>query len=263
MIHLVGVTFKGIVKDRVLQGILFSSVLFLLIPVVSSMSMRQNVELSITLSLSLISFILLLLSVFLGGTAIWKDMERRYTYSVLGLPLTRGQYLVGKFLGIGCFLLLTVLFLGIISCFVVAYTAKGYPPDRAIVWTNVWLAIVAEGCKYLLLTSVAFLFSSISTSFFLPIFGTISVFWVGSFSQEAFEYIRSGASQHLPEFSRLAAEFLYYVLPNFGAFDLKVYAIYGIMPNLSELFYLFFYFVIYLSLTLLVAATVFKKREMR
>src|SRR5512135_2342994 len=97
MLNMVQITLRGIFRDRVFQGIIMTALIFFAIPTVSSLSMRQVTELSMTLSLSLISFILLLLSVFLGGTSIWKDIERRYTYGVLGLPIPRGRYLLGKF----------------------------------------------------------------------------------------------------------------------------------------------------------------------
>jgi len=61
------VTLKSILRDRVFHGIGFAAFLFLLIPSVASLSMRQMTELSINLSLSLLSFILLLLALFLGG----------------------------------------------------------------------------------------------------------------------------------------------------------------------------------------------------
>src|SRR5512147_2633812 len=101
MWQIFNITFKGIFRDRIFKGIAICSFFFLLIPSVTSLSMRQVTELSINLSLSLISFMLLLLSVFLGGTSLWKDMERRYSYSVLGLPVSRTSYLLGKFFGIG------------------------------------------------------------------------------------------------------------------------------------------------------------------
>jgi len=103
MLNIMQITLKGIFRDRVFQGIMALGVLFLFIPSAASLSMRQVTELSITLSLSLISFILLLLAVFLGATSIWKDMERRYTFSVLSLPLSRSSYLWGASVAWHCF----------------------------------------------------------------------------------------------------------------------------------------------------------------
>lgn len=136
------ITFKGIFRDRVLRGIAMSSLFFLLVPSVSSLSMRQVVELSITLSLSLISVMMLLLSVFLGGSSLWKDMERRYTFSVLGLPVSRTKYLLGKFIGTAAFLFLAALILGAAGAVVVKYVSVLYPPMRPVVWPVLFFYIL-------------------------------------------------------------------------------------------------------------------------
>ena len=128
MLQIISITFKGALRDRLFKGIAVGAFFLLLVPAVSPLSMRQVVELSITLSLSLISVILLLLSVFLGGTSLWKDIERRYTYGVLGLPLTRTSYLLGKFLGIAACLFLTTLLLGAVGCGLIKYVSMAYPP---------------------------------------------------------------------------------------------------------------------------------------
>jgi len=132
MLNIISITLKGIFRDRIFQGIMALAVLFLFVPSAASLSMRQVTELSITLSLSLISFIMLLLAVFLGATSIWKDIERRYTYSVLSLPLSRTTYLVGRFFGIALFLLLTAVFLGAVSMLVIKVSSTIYPPSRPL-----------------------------------------------------------------------------------------------------------------------------------
>ena len=86
MMTIILITLKGISRDRLFQGIMSAVCGFLLIPVIASLSMLQVTEWSLPLSLSLISIIQLLLAEFLGGTSLWKDIERRYTFSVLGLP---------------------------------------------------------------------------------------------------------------------------------------------------------------------------------
>lgn len=263
MFTLASTTFKGIFRDKVFRGILMIAVVFLFIPAISGLSMRQVTELSITLSLSLISVILLLLAVFLGGTSLWKDMERRYTFSVLGMPITRTDYLLGKFFGIAGFIFLTVLVLGIIGSLVIWQSSGAYPPDRPIVWTNLFLAIFFDVLKYIVLVAWAFLFSTVSTSFFLPIFGSISIFFVGSATQEVYEFIHSSASKSYPAAFKMVATLLYYVLPNFSAFDLKVNAIYGVPPDHSGLALTAAYFVVYTAILLAVSSKVYGSRELQ
>jgi ABC-type transport system involved in multi-copper enzyme maturation permease subunit len=264
MFSIMTITLKGIFRDRVFQGIMALVVLFLFIPFAASLSMRQVTELSITLSLSLISFILLLLSVFLGATSIWKDMERRYTFSVLSLPISRSSYLLGRFLGLALFLVLTSLLLGSLACVMVKIASGIYPSERPIVWSFLVLAILFSTLKYILLVGVALLLSTVSTSFFLPIFGTICTFLASGITQQVYEYVNSPVSAQAvsPQLKPLVA-LVYYLLPNLSGFDLKVNAIYGIAPDMSGLLLTGAYFVVYTALLLGGAAFVFGRREMK
>lgn len=263
MVSIIRITLKGIFRDRVFQGIMFTACAFLLIPVIASLSMRQVTELSLTLSLSLISFILLLLAVFLGATSIWKDIERRYAFSVLGLPLSRQNYLLGRFGGTALFVLITTTFLGIAAFVAVFYSSSIFPSERPIVWSTMALCILFDALKYILLIAVAFLFSTVSTSFFLPVFGTIATFLVGGITQQVFEFVNTPASSSLSPIVRQLARYLYYILPNFGAFDLKVNAIYGLPIPVNGIFLTVIYFVVYVGVVLSAAAAIFSRREMR
>jgi len=263
MTTIISVTLKGIFRDRVFQGILTASLVFLAIPSISTLSMRQVTELSITLSLSLVSFIMLLLAVFLGGTSLWKEIERRYTFSVLTLPITRSSYLFGRFCGIATFLLLTALVLGGAVLLVVLFVSGSYPPERPVAWGALTAAVVFDALKYIFLVAFALLFSSVSTSFFLPIFGTIAIFLVGGATQQVYDYVHSPSGQTLAPLVREISTGLYYLLPNFSAFDLKVNAIYGLPLDGRGLLLTTGYFAVYNSLVLIAAAAIFSRREMK
>jgi Cu-processing system permease protein len=257
------VTLKGIFKDRVFHGILMVGLSLFLIPLLSQFSMRQVTELSITLALSLISFILLLLAFFLGGTSLWKDMERRYTFSVLSLPITRTSYLLGRFFGIALFLLLTALLLGGLAMIIIWLVSGSNPPDRPIIWLNIYLAICFDAFKYILLVAFALLFSTVSTSFFLPVFGAISVFLIGNATQQVYDYVHSADGQVLPAMVRQCASGLYYILPNFSAFDLNINAIYGLPVAPEGIALTLGYLLVYLAIVLTLAAILFSRREMK
>ena len=259
---IIRVTLKGIFRDRVFQGIMVTALIFLFIPSIASLSMRQVTELSLTLSLSLVSFILLLIAIFLGGTSIWKDIERRYTFPVLGLPLTRGGYLLGRFCGTALFLLLVAIVLGATTFIVVYWSSTIYPGSRPVVWGILAICILFDAMKYILLLACAFLFSSLSTSFFLPVFGTIALFLTGNVTQQVYDYIHSSAGTALSPMVKQSATCLYYLLPNLSAFNLKVNAIYGIPFSASGLLLTTGYFVMYISALLSVSVIIFTRREM-
>jgi len=263
MVNLISINLLAIFRDRVFHGILVVAAIFLMIPSISTLSMRQATELSITLSLSLLSVILLLLSVSLGATTLWKDIERRYTYSVLSLPAERTTYLLCKFVAVSIFLLLSAMVLGAVACIVVWVASGIYPSERPILWSNLVVCIIFTALKYIVLISYAFLFSTISTSFFLPIFGSIMIFLAGNATQQAYDYIHSSASSSLSPLVKQAASFFYYLLPNFSAFDLQVNAIYGIALSVKDVALPFIYFCIYTPLLIMLAAVIFARREMK
>jgi ABC-type transport system involved in multi-copper enzyme maturation permease subunit len=263
VIHLALLTFWGVFRDKVFRGILLTGFVFLLIPSISTLSMRQVTELSLTLTLSLTSFILLLLSIFLGGTTLWKDMERRYTFGILSMPISRTSYVLGKFAGIAGFIFLTAMLLGAVCCLVVWYVSGAYPPDRPVVWSNVLLAIFFDMLKYILLIAYACFFSTVSTSFFLPIFGTISTFLVGSATQGVYEYVHSAAGQSFSPFFTKTVTLLYYLLPNFSAFDLNVNAIYAVGLSLTGLALTCGYFSVYTAILLTLSSIIFSRREIQ
>lgn len=263
MTGIIGVTLKGIFRDRVFQGILTAALLFLAVPSVSTLSMRQVTELSVTLSLSLVSLIMLLLAVFLGGTSLYKDLERRYSFSVLSLPLSRTGYLLGRFAGIALFLLLAAVVLGGAALLVIGIVSTGYPPDRPVAWGTIVLAVALDYLKYVFLVAFAVLFSSVSTSFFLPIFGTVAVFLSGEVTQQVYDYVTSPSARLVPPLVRQAAKVLYYLLPNFTAFDLKVNAIYALVPDYRGVALTVGYSAIYTAFVLIAAAAIFSRREMK
>lgn len=259
---IIAVTLKGILRDRVLQGILAAGLVFFAIPAVSTLSMRQVTELALTLSLSLDSFILLLLAIFLGGVSLWRDVERRFTHSVLTLPRTRAGYLFGRYAGIALFLLGTALLLGLLSVAVVLVVSAAYPPDRPVSWLAVVAALGLDTLKCLLLVAFAVLFSSVSTSFFLPVFGTIAIYLVGGATQQAYDYVLSPAGQSLSPVAKKLAEALYYILPNLSAFDLKVNAVYALPLDLHALILTAGYGILYLALVLTAATAIYSRREL-
>ncbi len=264
MYSIVSVTLKGIFRDRIFQGIMVLSVLFLFIPSIASLSMRQVTELTMTLSLSLISFIMLLLAIFLGATSIWKDIERRYTFSVLSLPISRSKYLMGRFIGIILFMTGVAILLGSLTVVAVKVAAVGYPPNRPIAWDTLAVTILFDTLKYILLVAVTMLLATVSTSFFLPIFGSISAFLVGTITQPVHDYLQTPSAQAAVSAGvRKAALVFYYLMPNLNSFDLKVNAIYSIPLNMKGVGLTMLYFISYTGIVLSAAVILFGKREMK
>lgn len=260
--HLYLLNLKWVVRDRVLQALLGVALLLLvMVPAFSVLSMRQVQELSITLSLSFISFVLLVLATLLGASSIWRDIEKRYTAAVLTLPYSRSSYLLGKFFAIAACLAGCAVLFGLVAALAISFSSGLYPSTSPIRWLYIVNAIVFDAMKYILLAAIAILFSSFSTSFFLPIFGTISLLLAGNASQEVFEFVTKDSGAKLAKPLLYTAKGLYYLIPNFGAFNFKVAAIYPVPLQPEGVVYTFLYFLVYTGFVLAVSVQVFLRRE--
>jgi len=263
IMNIAGTTLRWALRDRLLHALLGVSLLvLLLVPLFSTFSMRQVQELSITLSLSSLSFTLLVLSILLGASSVWRDVERRYTVAVLTLPVSRASYLLGKFVGVALIILICSLLLSLVSFPVIVLSAAQYPSEIPIHWGNLILAVGANCLKYILLATIALFFSCIGTSFFLPFFAAISIYLAGSASQDVFEYISGEFGRTVSPAGKLLAKGAYYLLPNFSAFDLQVQAIYGLPVPTGGLVYTLLYFLVYTATVLVLAVWVFSRREL-
>ncbi len=115
--------------------------------------------------------------------------------------------------------------------------------------------------KFVLLAAVAVLFSSVSTSFFLPFFGTLAAYLAGSASQQVYDYVTSSYGKLIAPSLVALIKGLYYLLPNFSAFDFKTQAIYGLPVDFVQAGVAGLYLVVYVGLCLWVAVWVFSRRQ--
>jgi len=252
-----------LLRDRILYAVLgVATFMLCMVPALSSFSMRQVQELSITLSLSTISAVLLVVTLLLGSSSIWRDIERRHIATVLALPISRDCYLLAKFFSIGAFIILTGVVLALTSTAMIALAATQYPSDLPLAWGNILLAIGVDILKYLLLAALAVLFSAVSTSFFLPFFVTLAIFLAGSASQEVYEYVSGQLAPQIAPFQVQVIKAVYYLLPNFSAFNFKVHAVYALPVSAEAILFPLGYALIYGGVVLGTAIWAFNRREL-
>ena len=93
-------TFLELVRNRVLYMFLFFAVFLLfLMLALGQLSFAEQFRLSISLGLASIHMCLVALTIFIGGSIVYKEIDRLTILTVLVRPLSRPQFLVGKYLG--------------------------------------------------------------------------------------------------------------------------------------------------------------------
>ncbi|MDQ7031444.1 MAG: hypothetical protein Q9M37_01825 [Desulfonauticus sp.] len=223
--------------------------------------MRQLQEIAITLSLSLNSFILLLLSLFGAISTIWKDIEKRHAYTILSYPIARWNYLLGRYLGFVFILLIITLLDFTLSVVCIKICSSIYKSELPILWGNIFAAFIFCFLKYSLLLGIGFLFACVSTSFFTPIFSTITIFIAGNSIQGIVDYITKQKAE-VSIFIKTVVKILYYVVPNFSAFDLTAYASYSLPLDIKSIMFSIAYFILYLGIIITLSIIVFSTRDL-
>jgi Cu-processing system permease protein len=262
MLTIAWLTFKNVFKDRIALIILSMVLLYVSIPVFSSFSMRQIQEVSITMSLTLNSFILLFLSIFGATATIWRDIERKFVYTILSYPIKRSDYLIGRFLGFAL-VMLVVAFVNFILSIISIHICSGmYKSRLPILWDNIALSFALSYLQYILLMAFGFLFASFSTSFFTPFFATVSIFIAGNASQGIYDYVLHTSKAHYSALTQTVTKTLYYIVPNFSSFDLTAYAAYALRVDYNNITSTLVYFVLYFTIVISLTNIIFNKRDL-
>lgn len=252
-------------RDKAFLAIVAVGVMYfvLAIPAASALSLRQVREVATSMSLSGISFCSVILAVVFGLNTLYRDIERKFIYHALSLPVSREQYILGRFSGLAAALAGAVCIMMACSYVGIAIAIEMGTSDRPMLWTSYFLAVYAEYLKVLILLGFTFLFSVFSTTVFVPLFATISVYLAGSVTQPVVEYLKGGyGTSQTPLAVSALAQFAYYALPNFSAFDLKFRAIYGLPVALGDIAIITAYALLYLCGVLVLTLTIFRKRDL-
>ncbi|MEW6289308.1 MAG: ABC transporter permease subunit [Thermodesulfobacteriota bacterium] len=257
-------TFKGGLRDRLIQSLLMAGLFFLISTVVfSSFSMRQPLEVAINYSLATVQILTMLITLFLGLNLLSREIETRAGHGVLSQPLSRTHYLLGKFSGLVLLCFVVVFFLALCSIAGILLVKIGGQEAQSIGWTNFGVAILGILLMSLLLGAASLLFSALATSAVLPFLATIAVWFIGQNTQAVKNYLDANlADQSITPLLKVIITGAYYFFPNLSLLDFKVYAIYSLPIPASQAFYALAYGLVYTAVLLCIAARLFHARDM-
>jgi len=165
-------TFREAVRDRILYGILFFGIAFLLFNLVlGELSLDERDRVLTDVGLAGISLFSVVIAVFLGVSLLFKEIEKKTLYTVLPKPVRRWEFMFGKFLGVVGTLFVQVALMGVVL--VSLLWIKGIPPSLPVVGTLFLIFL-----EVTLVSAVALFFSSFSTPFVSGVL-TLGVFAIG------------------------------------------------------------------------------------
>lgn len=246
-------TFREAIRDRVLYNLVIFVLLItgsaiFLGELTAGQEARTIVNLGLTAMLVFGAFI----SIFVGVSLVSKEIERRTVYAIFSKPIGRGEFIVGKFLGLCLTLLVNVLIMGIGVSLALLYVGGG---NLAF---SIWGAIFLIFLELVILTSVAILFSSFSSPALSALL-TFFIFIIGNFSSSLRDFAANLGSYT----TKLFFDFLYFVLPNLSFYGFRTNAAHGETPSTAMLGGALLYAIIYTIILLTITIFIFRRRNFK
>lgn len=246
-------TFREAVRDRVLYNL----VVFVLLITASAiflgeLTAGQEARTIVNLGLSAMLLFGAFISIFVGVSLVSKEIERRTLYSVLSKPIGRGEFIVGKYLGLCLTLLVNVFVMGIGVSLALLYVGGGR------LAFSIWGAIFLIFLELTILTAVAILFSSFSSPALSALL-TFLVFIIGNFSASLRDFAENLGSYG----AKLFFNFLYYFLPNLSNYSFITNAAHGEVPPFNMTGSAFLYALVYISILIAASILIFNRRNFK
>jgi ABC-type transport system involved in multi-copper enzyme maturation permease subunit len=247
--------FREAVRDRVLYNLVFF-VLLLIVGAIflGELSDAQESKIIIDLGLSAMLLFGAFIAIFVGVGLVYKEIERRTIYAIFSKPVGRGEFLVGKYLGLCLTLFVNVMVMGIGLILALLYVRRGW--EAPIL--NIWPAILLIYVELMILTAVAILFSSFSSPALSALL-TFFVFIIGHFSAD----LKTFAAAMGTTSARYLFGALFYLLPNLANYSHITPAAHGQMPLPSLFFASLAYAVVYITVLLAAATLIFNRRNFK
>lgn len=257
--------FRESVRDKVLYNLVLFGILMIGASyLLGLLTAGQDMKIMKDLGLSATSIFGLFIAVFIGIGLVWKEVDRRSIYSVLAKPITRVDFILGKYAGLVLTLLVNLAIMAAALYLVLGAMAQFSSPsvvavlDAPALDPRILVAIGLIFVELALVTALALFFSTFSS----PILSaalTFGLYIVGQFNADLKHFeqvVDSRAAAWL-------ARGLYYLLPNLAPFDIKALVVHARPVSTGYVLLTVGYGVVYIAFVLLAAVLVFSRRDFK
>lgn len=242
-------SFREAIRDRVLY-LLFALALVALVGsrVLSLLTVGDEEKIVADVGLSAISLFGVLTAMFVGVSVVFKEIERRTVLTLLANPISRTEFVIGKYLGLCAVLGIIVAVLA--ATLSAVLWLRGSDPVRLLP------AIALMAGELAVVSAFAVLFSCY-TNPMLAAAGTVSVFVAGRLAWS----LDLLASRLPPGAGRWVCGAVRAVMPNLDRLDLKLEAVHGLPLPAGQPWWGLLYAAGYSAAVVGAACVVFARRE--
>lgn len=245
-------TFRETVRDRIFYLVaVFGLILLSSSAVLSPLTIGAQKKIVADVGLASMSLFGLLVVVFVGSSMLRKELDKRTITTILSKPISRREYLLGKYCGLSLTLLSMLLIMAVL--FVLTTWLSG----AGLGWRYLG-AIYLILLELLLINAAVLFFASFVSPVLAAMFG-LGLFAIGHLSEDILRFgqVVGGQLQ-----ARLC-QVIYYVVPNLELFNRRGAVVHGDQIEVGYLLLITLYGASYTGLLVVLAGSIFARRELR
>ena len=258
--------FRDSVRDKVLYSAVAFAVLLMGVSyLIGQLTAGEDLKIIKDLGLAAMSLMGLFIAVFIGIGLIAREIDRRSVYAVLAKPVRRHELLLGKYVGLVGTLIVNLTVMTVAYYVVLAYigwtispaalkAAPAPPTDPRLL-----LAILMIGFELALVTAIALFWSTFTSSALLSAGLTVAMYVAGQFGADLKNFEQVVESP----LAGMVGRGLYYLLPNFAAFDIKTEVVHALPVQPGYVFLTAGYALVYIAFLLTASVLIFARRDFK
>jgi ABC-type transport system involved in multi-copper enzyme maturation permease subunit len=255
ILAIASVAIREAIRQRLAVNLLvFAVALVVASLTISALTFGEQYRIIVDLGLSSMEVFGTLIATFLGAGLIARDVEKRSVYPVIAKPVSRSQYVVGRYLGLLATTTLNLLVMALVFAVVLGAHTGGFGFLTDSPFLLVLLALVVQ---FAMVAAVATFFSAFTTVTLAAIF-TLSLVVAGHLASDL---VRYWAGKGV--WAGRAGTALYAVVPNLEALNLKEAMVYRDAVAAGFAVTGLGYGLLYAGAVLAFAAAIFSRRDLR
>lgn len=257
-------TLREAIRQKLLYGLIFFTILLIVASrFVGQLSIAAAGEKIVKdMGLATIFMMGIFISLSMGISLVFKEIDRKTIYTILAKPVSRLEFIVGKFVGLAFTVGVEILLMTLLL-FATLKTYKA-PMD----W-NIWKAVILIYMELCVLISITLVFSSYSSSFMTSLF-CFSVLIIGHLTDDLAKVIGNKISyMHKKNITAPFREYTYgFLEKTFEFFSLDHFAInskivHGVHISWGYVGSTVLYGLCYVFIFLIIANHLFSKKDLK
>jgi ABC-type transport system involved in multi-copper enzyme maturation permease subunit len=243
-------TYKEAVRSKLfLLLTIFSFAIIIASKVISMLVVSSGIRVIMDMGLATIELFSILTAVLIAVNLFYKEKERRTLFNILSKPVSREEFIIGKFLGISAVLFVSISVLGTVFLLYLWIVSGKF--SFYLIYQMFFSFLVGN-----ILIAFSLLFSTLSTPILSSIF-SFGIYVIGSFTPTLITYYQ--AKFH--GISLIILKIIYYLLPNLTILNWKNKIIHSQAIPFDNFITGAIYGIDYILIVVVLTIIIFKNKE--